>query len=103
IAQVQIDFEALERCSKIAREEYGMAGAVQHGASTLPPELFDRFPRLGACEIHLSTECQNMIYDSPGFPAALRHEIYERLRSVAAEVRKPSDTDEQFFYKTRKK
>jgi len=35
--------------------KYGMAGAVQHGASTLPAELFDRFPKLGACEIHLAT------------------------------------------------
>jgi len=103
IAQVKIDFEALERCSAIAREKYGMAGAVQHGASTLPAELFDRFPKLGACEIHLATEFQNMIYDHPLFPADLKREIYERLRVAAADERKPSDTDEQFFYKTRKK
>ncbi len=103
IAQVKIDFDALERCSAIARETYGMAGAVQHGASTLPAELFDRFPRLGACEIHLATEFQNMIYDHPLFPADLKREIYEKLRVAAADERKASDTDEQFFYKTRKK
>jgi fructose/tagatose bisphosphate aldolase len=103
IAQVKIDFDALEQCSAIAREKYGMAGAVQHGASTLPAELFDRFPRLGACEIHLATEFQNMIYDHPRFPADLKREIYERLRTAAADERKASDTDEQFFYKTRKK
>jgi len=103
IAQVKIDFDALERCSSIAREKYGMAGAVQHGASTLPAELFDRFPKLGACEIHLATEFQNMIYDHPLFPADLKQEIYERLRVAAADERKATDTDEQFFYKTRKK
>ena len=103
IAQVKIDFDALERCSTLAREKYGMAGAVQHGASTLPPELFDRFPRLGACEIHLATEFQNMIYDHPRFPAGLKATIYERLRTAAADERKSTDTDEQFFYKTRKK
>lgn len=103
IAQVKIDFDALERCSAIAREKYGMAGAVQHGASTLPAELFDRFPKLGACEIHLATEFQNMIYDHPMFPADLKREIYEKLRVAAADERKASDTDEQFFYKTRKK
>ena len=103
IAQVKIDFDALERCSAIAREKYGMAGAVQHGASTLPAELFDRFPKLGACEIHLATEFQNMIYDHPLFPADLKREIYERLRVAADDERKASDTDEQFFYKTRKK
>ncbi|HEY2956351.1 MAG TPA: class II fructose-bisphosphate aldolase [Candidatus Eisenbacteria bacterium] len=103
IAQVQIDFDALEKCSELALRKYGMAGAVQHGASTLPPELFDRFPRLGACEIHLATEFQNMLFDHPSFPADLKRDIYERLRTVAADERKASDTDEQFFYKTRKK
>ena len=103
IAQVMIDFEALERCSAIARERYGLGGAVQHGASTLPAELFDRFPALGACEIHLATEFQNMIFDHPRFPADLKREMYERLRAVADDERRPGDTDEQFFYKTRKK
>src|SRR5262249_34165774 len=73
------------------------------GASTLPAELFDRFPKLGACEIHLATEFQNMIYDHPAFPADLKRAIYEKLRTAAADERKPSDTEEQFFYKTRKK
>src|SRR5262245_50620951 len=80
-----------------------MAGAVHHGASTLPASLFYRFPRLGTCEIHLATEFQNMIFDHPSFPPALKRDIYERLRAAAADERKPSDTDEQFFYKTRKK
>jgi len=103
IAQVKIDFDALARCSTLAREHYGMGGAVQHGASTLPSELFDRFPRLGACEIHLATEFQNMLYDHPEFPADLKTTIYQRLRTAAGDERKASDTDEQFFYKTRKK
>ena len=80
-----------------------MAGAVQHGASTLPAELFDRFPKLGACEIHLATEFQNMLFDSPAFPAPLKRDIYEKLRATEAGERKAADTDEQFFYKTRKK
>jgi len=103
IAQVQLDFDTLGRLSKVARERYRLAGAVQHGASTLPAEFFDRFPKLGACEIHLATEFQNMLYDHPRFPSDLKHEIYERLRTAAADERKPTDTDEQFFYKTRKK
>jgi len=103
IASVQIDFDALGRCSLLAREKYGLGGAVQHGASTLPAVLFDRFPTLGACEIHLATEFQNMLYDHRLFPADLKREIYGKLRSAAADERKPTDTDEQFFYKTRKK
>src|SRR5262249_43300677 len=39
IADVKLDLGALEALSKAARE-YGMAGAVQHGASTLPSTAF---------------------------------------------------------------
>src|SRR5262249_50523955 len=53
--------------------------------------------------IHLATEFQNMLYDHPDFHADLKGAIYERLRTAAADERKASDTDEQFFYKTRKK
>jgi fructose/tagatose bisphosphate aldolase len=103
IAQVKVDFDALESLSRIARERYQLAGAVQHGASTLPVELFDRFPMLGACEIHLATDFQSMVFDHPAFPPELRQTMYARLRSAAADERKAGDTDEQFFYKTRKK
>jgi fructose/tagatose bisphosphate aldolase len=103
VAQVKVDFGAIETLGKLAVERYGMGGVVQHGASTLPAELFDRFPKLGAMEIHLATEFQNMIFDHPIFPADLKREIYERLRTAAADERKAGDTDEQFFYKSRKK
>lgn len=103
IAQVKIDFGALEELSRVAREQYHLSGAVQHGASTLPAEAFDKFPKVGACEIHLATEFQNMLYENPGFPKDLREEIYGWLRTNAAEERKPKDTEEQFIYKTRKK
>ena len=78
-----------------------MAGAVQHGASTLPDTAFNHFPRTETAEIHLATNFQNMLYDN--IPAALRDEIYAWLRANAADERKPKDSDEQFFYKTRKK
>ncbi len=103
IATVKLDFDTLERLSKLSREKYGFAGAVQHGASTLPSELFGEFPRRGACEIHLATEFQNMIFDHPAFPADLKAAIYAKLRETEAGDRKSTDTDEQFFYKTRKK
>ena len=38
VAQVKIDFDTMQRLSTVARDEYGLAGAVQHGASTLPEE-----------------------------------------------------------------
>jgi fructose/tagatose bisphosphate aldolase len=100
---VKIDLVTLEELSRVARQEYGLGGAVQHGASTLPPEAFDNFPRVGACEIHLATDFQNMVYEHPQFPAALKAEMYDWLRANATEERKPKDTEEQFIYKARKK
>jgi fructose/tagatose bisphosphate aldolase len=100
---VKIDLKTLEELSRVARTEYGLGGAVQHGASTLPPEAFDAFPRAGACEIHLATNFQNMVYEHPEFPAALKAEMYAWVREHATEERKPKDTEEQFIYKARKK
>lgn len=103
IAQVKLDFATLEELSRAAREKYGLAGAVQHGASTLPNEAFDRFPAAGTAEVHLATGFQNIIYDSPSLPAALRDRIYDYLKTTCIGERKEKDTEEQFLYKTRKK
>ena len=103
VAKVKLDFDTLQKISAVARTKYGMAGAVQHGASTLPNEAFDRFPATGTAEIHLATGFQNIVYDSPSFPPALRERIYDHLKKEAASERKEGDTEEQFFYKTRKK
>jgi len=100
---VKIDLKTLEELSRAARTDYGLGGAVQHGASTLPPEAFDAFPRVGACEIHLATDFQNMVYEHPAFPADLKAEMYAWIREHAVEERKPKDTEEQFIYKARKK
>jgi len=103
IAKVSIDFEALEKISAAARKDYGLAGAVQHGASTLPDEAFGCFPQTKTAEIHLATGFQNMIYDSPAFPEELRKTIYDYVRCDLIDEKKAKDTDEQFIYKTRKK
>ena len=103
VAKVAIDFDAMKAISKIARSEYGLAGAVQHGASTLPAEMFHEFPNHGACEVHLATEFQNMVYESPAFPKSLKDEMYAWIREKAADERKEKDTEEQFLYKSRKK
>jgi len=101
IADVQLDLDTLERLSKVAREEYGLAGAVQHGASTLPDQAFNNFPKREACEIHLATNFQNMLFEHLSEP--LRAEVYAWLRENAKDERKEKDSDEQFYYKTRKK
>ena len=103
LARVKIDFETLRVLSDLARKEYGLAGCVQHGASTLPEEAFDMFPKVGAAEIHLATGFQNIIYDSPFLPEAFRKEVYEFIKKEFAGERKEGQTDEQFIYSTRKK
>jgi hypothetical protein len=101
IAEVKLDFNTLKELGEVARREFGLSGAVQHGASTLPDGAFNHFPECETAEIHLATGFQNMLYD--GMTAALRDEIYAWLRTNAAEERKPKDSEEQFVYKTRKK
>jgi fructose/tagatose bisphosphate aldolase len=103
VAQVKLDFETLKNLSQLAREEFGLAGAVQHGASTLPAEAFHKFAETETAEVHLATEFQNMIYESKHFPSELKAKIYEWLKVNAASERKEGETEEQFFYKSRKK
>jgi len=103
IAQINLDFKTLKTLSEIARKEYGLAGAVQHGASTLPLDAFNKFPECETAEVHLATEFQNMIYESKHFPADLKKRIYEWLRVNAANEAKKGETEGQFLYKTRKK
>jgi fructose-bisphosphate aldolase, class II len=101
IADVKLDLDTLETLSRVARDDYGLAGAVQHGASTLPDTAFNNFPKRETAEIHLATNFQNMLFDH--MPAELRSTIYEWLKTNAKDERKSTDSDEQFFYKTRKK
>ena len=103
IAQVKIDFDTMRRLSTVARDEYGLAGCVQHGASTLPAEAFHHFPANGTAEIHLATGFQNIVYDAGGLPADLHAEMMAWCVASCSDERKPGETDEQFLYKTRKK
>jgi fructose/tagatose bisphosphate aldolase len=102
VADVKLDFEVLRVLGEVART-YGAAGAVQHGASTLPDELFHRFPGVETAEIHLATGFQNALFENPAFPAELHREIEAWCFANAADERKPGMTDSQFVYTARKK
>jgi fructose/tagatose bisphosphate aldolase len=101
MAQVAVDFGTLLRLSRVARSEFGLAGAVQHGASTLPENAFRNFPQNEACEVHLATNFQNIAFEH--MPADLRDEMVAWIREHCADERKATDTEEQFLYKARKK
>jgi len=102
IAEVKLDLQALEDLSRVARE-YGMAGAVQHGASTLPSNAFGNFPRIETAEIHLATNFQNIVMDHPMLPADLRSRMLAWLDANAESERKSGDTADQFYYRARKR
>jgi len=100
IANVNVDFQTLRQLSRVARAEYRLGGAVQHGASTLPETAFGRFVESEAVEVHLATNFMTMFYER--LPSELRLEIYAWLDKNMAAERKAGMTDEQFYYKTRK-
>jgi fructose/tagatose bisphosphate aldolase len=103
VAAVAVDFSVHERLGVVAREEYGLAGTVQHGASTLPDEDFHIFRDVGTAEIHLATGFQNLLYEHPAFPRSLHEQIEQWCIANALDERKADQTDRQFVYTTRKK
>jgi fructose-bisphosphate aldolase, class II len=103
IADVKLDLQALAALSKVARETYRLAGAVQHGASTLPSNAFGNFPRIETAEIHLATNFQNIVFDHARVPSELKSQMRAWVDDNAGSERKSGDTQEQFYYKARKK
>jgi fructose/tagatose bisphosphate aldolase len=102
LKKIKGDFSTLKELSREAKK-YGTAGIVQHGASTLPKKYFSRFPENEVCEIHLATNFQNIIYDSPYFPDKLKDKIYNWLKKKFQKQKKETETDVQFLYKFRKR
>jgi fructose/tagatose bisphosphate aldolase len=103
IAKVKVDFDTLKALSKAAQVKYGMGGAVQHGASTLPDEAFNKFPEINTIEIHLATNFQNKVLDSKLFPKDLYAKMVEWTKVNCQSERKATDTEEQYIYKARKR
>lgn len=103
LAKVPVAFDTLAEISRVGRTEFGLAGAVQHGASTLPMDYFGKFPETGTVEIHLALGFNNLIFDHPKLPQAVKDEIRAYCFTHHANERKPDQTEAQFIYTTRKK
>jgi fructose/tagatose bisphosphate aldolase len=101
VGDAAVDFDCHRSIAHEARGAFAMAGTVQHGASTLPLEKFDRFPPTGCVEIHLATEFQNLIFQK--LPEELTREMTSWIRRNLREEFHPKDTEEQNLYKLRKK
>ena len=100
--EVDIDFEVLRDITEACRRN-GIAGTVQHGASTLPEEMFDEFPKHDTVEIHLATEFQRIVFDHPTFPKDLRSRMEAWIRDTRPKEWKESNTDEQNWEKCAKR
>lgn len=101
LAVITPDFSVLHDIGLVARKKYGLGGAVQHGASTLPIEQFPKFVEAQTLEIHLATGFQNIVFDN--MPPELRNEMYDWLEKNCKEDWQEGWSKEQFIYKMRKK
>jgi fructose/tagatose bisphosphate aldolase len=100
LAKVNIDFDTLKAISQEARKD-GLAGAVQHGASTLPDEVFHRFVEFETAEVHLATGFQDITMDN--MPEDVIETLYDWVRANCAGERKTGQTEIQFLLACRKK
>jgi fructose/tagatose bisphosphate aldolase len=100
LAKVNIDFDTLRTISREARKD-GLAGAVQHGASTLPDEVFHRFVEYETAEVHLATGFQDITMEN--MPRDLIETLYDWVRANCADDKKPGETEIQFLLASRKK
>ena len=98
VQEMGVDFALLSDIASFV-PSYELLGVVQHGASTLPLTLFSSFPASHTLEIHLSTQMQNILFET------LPQEIKETLENWTLEKHPHTDMDlskEQHLYKTRK-
>jgi fructose/tagatose bisphosphate aldolase len=96
--EMPLDLDLAVQLSQIVRQDYSIAGLVQHGASTLSLENLACLPERGVIEVHLATGIQNIVFDHPAFPVDLRAEMVSRLVSsnVTPEGDTPLVEDDEF-------
>jgi len=114
IKGIKVSFNTLAELGKVAREEYSLAGVVQHGASTLDPRCFVLFTGQSApkgfeiseelltkenvklltenpvAEVHLATAYQDTILDHSVLPK----ELAERIEKWVLESYPPKEGED---------
>ena len=101
VMPVNLDFNVLKTIGESARNKYKIAGAVQHGASTLSEDMFSEFVKNGTVEIHLATELMNIMIDN--LPLELREKMHQWTMENCNDERDEKWNDMQFVFKMRKK
>lgn len=103
LAPVNVEYSVLSTITSICQKEFRMAGAVQHGASTLRGDQLSQMPANGAIEVHLALGFNNLIFDHPSLPQAMKDEIRDYTFKHHSHERAAGETDAQFVYNLRKK
>ena len=103
LAPVNVDYSVLKTITTLCQNDYHMAGAVQHGASTLRGEQLAQMPDNGAVEVHLALGFNNLIFDHPSLPKSFSEDIKNFTFTHHAHERGANENDTQFLYNVRKK
>lgn len=106
LGPMPLDLDLVASLAQTVRQHFGLAGVVQHGASTLSVEQLAQLPPLGVIEVHLATGIQNRIFDHPLFPAQLTAQMQQEMVGVVdAETGREQSSDhlslQQRFYNAR--
>ncbi len=92
--RMPLDLDLAAELAAVARTN-GFGGIVQHGASTLQLDQFQALPAAGIIEVHLATNIQNLVFDAPAFPPALRSAMrQEALASTVGAAERGAETQE---------
>lgn len=106
LGPMPLDLTLVGQLAQTVRRQFGLAGVVQHGASTLSVDQLAQLPPLGVIEVHLATGIQNRIFDHPLFPAELTARMQQEMVGVVdAESGRVHSSDhlslKQRFYSAR--
>lgn len=100
VVEMPVDFELIKRLGKSAQEA-GLAGIVQHGASTLPLGSLAKLPAHGVVEVHLATAWQNIFFEN--LPQELKSEMEGYVRENFLDELQDVWSASQAQYRLRKK
>lgn len=105
MAEMPLDVALVEQLSGILRAEYNIAGLVQHGASTLSPDILGSLASDGVIEAHLGTKIQNIVFDHAEFPEELMEYMRAALFTSKADSGQKKASEKlsgaQRYYQTR--
>lgn len=85
----------------ISAKKFGVAGIVQHGASTLPIDVLSQLSSKNVIEAHLSTGWQNIFFDN--LPENIKQEMYGHIRSNFMSESNSIWSETEAIYRLRKK